>query len=138
MRYVIALLLSFASAIFAATGSFTVDDILHVSNATIGDISADGRFVALIVSNLEDRIGIDNHRYGDPTYIAPHKMDVLVVDTQTGAATKVFENRTQAKGLKFSPDGKHLAMLAQRNDFFALRVWDRASGNLITVTAPEG
>ncbi len=138
MRYLFVLLLSFASALCAAPGSFTVDDVLHVSNATIGDISADGRFVAVIVSNLEDRIGIDNHRYGDPTYIAPHKMDVLVVDTQTGATTKIFENRTQAKGFKFSPDGKYLAMLAQRSESFTLRIWDRASGNFTTVTAPEG
>jgi fermentation-respiration switch protein FrsA (DUF1100 family)/WD40 repeat protein len=138
MRYTALLLLSFASAVPAAPGVFTVDDLLHVANATIGDVSSDGRWAALIVSSLEDRIGIDNHRYGDPTYIAPHKMDVLVVDTQTGATTNLFPYRTQVKGLKFSPDGKHLAMLALRNESFALRIWDQATGNFITVTAPDG
>ncbi len=142
MRFPVVLWFSFTAAVFASpfagTGSFTVDDVLHVSTAVIGDISADGRWVAVTVSSLEDRIGVDNHRYGDPTYIAPHKMDVLVVDTQTGAATKVFENRTQAKGLKFSPDGKYLAMLAQRAESFALRIWDRTTGNFTTVTAPAG
>src|ERR1035437_3709634 len=124
----IVVLLSLACA-FAAPGVFTVDDLLHVANATIGDVSADGRWAAVIVSSLEDRIGIDNHRYGDPTYIAPHKMDVLVVDTQTGATTNLFPYRTQVKGLKFSPDGKHLAMLALRSESFALRIWDQATGN---------
>ena len=138
MRFTVVLLLSFASAMFGAGGTFTVDDVLHVSNATIADVSADGRWAAVIVSTLEDRIGIDNHRFGDPTYIAPHKMDVLVIDTQTGASVKVFENRTQAKGLKFSPDGKYLAMLAQRSESFALRIWDRTTGNFTTVTAPDG
>jgi dipeptidyl aminopeptidase/acylaminoacyl peptidase len=133
----IVVLLSLACA-FAAPGVFTVDDLLHVANATIGDVSADGRWAAVIVSSLEDRIGIDNHRYGDPTYIAPHKMDVLVVDTQTGATTDLFPYRTQVKGLKFSPDGKHLAMLALRSESFALRIWDQATGNFTTVTAPEG
>jgi len=133
----IVVLLSLACA-SAAPGVFTVDDLLHVANATIGDVSADGRWAALTVSSLEDRIGIDNHRYGDPTYVAPHKMDVLVVDTQTGATTNLFPYRTQVKGLKFSPDGKHLAMLALRSESFALRIWDQATGNFITVTAPDG
>jgi dipeptidyl aminopeptidase/acylaminoacyl peptidase len=134
MRFIVFLLLSVA----ASGGVFTVDDLLHVANATVGDVSADGRWVALIVSSLEDRIGIDNHRYGDPTYIAPHKMDVLVVDTHTGATTNLFPYRSQVKGLKFSPDGKHLAMLALRTESFALRIWDQATGNFITVTAPVG
>lgn len=133
----IVVLLSLACA-FAAPGSFTVDDLLHVANATVADVSADGRWAALIVSSLEDRIGIDNHRYGDPTYIAPHKMDVLVVDTQTGATTNLFPYRTQVKGLKFSPDGKRLAMLALRSDSFALRIWDQTTGNFATVTPPDG
>jgi dipeptidyl aminopeptidase/acylaminoacyl peptidase len=134
----IAVLLSIASAVIAAPAAFTVDDLLHVANATIADVSADGRWAALIVSSLDDRIGVDNHRYGDPTYIAPHKMDVLVVDTQSGATTKLFPSRTQVKALKFSPDGKHLAMLAQRSESFALRIWDQASGNFTTVNAPDG
>jgi dipeptidyl aminopeptidase/acylaminoacyl peptidase len=134
----IVFLFSLASAVTAASGPFTVDDLLHIANATIADVSADGRWAALIVSSLEDRIGIDNRRFGDPTYIAPHKMDVLVVDTQTGATIKLFPYRTQVKGLKFSPDGKHLAMLAQRSESFAVRIWDQATGNFATVTAPDG
>src|SRR5260370_5189694 len=139
MRSSLVLLLSLSSAAAPdECGVFTVDDLLHVANATIADVSADGRWAALTVSSLDDRIGIDNRRFGDPTYIAPHKMDVLVVDTQSGAATSLFENRTQVKGLKFSPDGKHLAMFALRSESFALRIWDHATGNFSTVTAPEG
>jgi dipeptidyl aminopeptidase/acylaminoacyl peptidase len=134
----IAVLLSLASAVVAAPAAFTVDDLLHVANATIADVSADGRWAAMIVSSLEDRIGVDNHRYGDPTYIAPHKMDVLIVDTQTGATSKLFPSRTQVKSLKFSPDGKRLAMLAQRSESFSLRIWDQASGNFTNINAPEG
>src|SRR5580700_1077090 len=139
MRYSLVLLLSLSLAAAPDDrGVFTVDDLLHVANATIADVSADGRWAALTVSSLEDRIGIDNRRYGDPTYIAPHKMDVLVVDTQSGATTNLFPNRTQVKGLKFSPDGKHLAMFASRSESFALRIWDQATGNFTTVTPPKG
>jgi dipeptidyl aminopeptidase/acylaminoacyl peptidase len=139
MPYSVVLLLSLSLAAAPDDrGVFTVDDLLHVANATIADVSADGRWAALTVSSLEDRIGIDNRRYGDPTYIAPHKMDVLVVDTQSGVTTNLFPNRTQVKGLKFSPDGKHLAMFVLRSESFALRIWDQATGNFSTVTPPEG
>lgn len=89
-----------APTALAAPGAFTVDDRLHVVNASIGDVSADGRWVAVTVSRLEDRIGIDHHRFGDPTYIVPVRMDLLVFDTQTGASQKVFSERTQVRGRK--------------------------------------
>src|SRR5262249_48022054 len=50
---------------------FTVDDLLDVANINIADLSDDGRWLAATSGTLRDRIGIDNHRFGDPTYIAP-------------------------------------------------------------------
>jgi dipeptidyl aminopeptidase/acylaminoacyl peptidase len=136
MRFIFVLLFSLVSA--TSAGSFTVDDLLHVSNAAIGDVSADGRWAVLTVSNLEDRIGIDNHRFGDPTYIAPHKMDVLLVDLQTGAMRKLFPDRTQAKGFKFSPDGKRLAMFALRGGSFEAGIGEQGTGKFTPISAPAG
>src|SRR5262249_61489504 len=50
---------------------FTVDDLLDVANINISDLSDDGKWLAATSGTLRDRIGIDNHRFGDPTYIAP-------------------------------------------------------------------
>src|SRR5260370_23068447 len=108
------LVLAFTLASTAAPGTFNVDDLLHVANVGIADISPDGRWVAVTVSTLEDRIGIDNHRFGDPTYIAPNRMDLVVFDTQTGASQKVFPEQAQVRGLKWSPDDARRAKLGLR------------------------
>src|ERR1051325_3501444 len=51
-----------------AGSAFTVEDMLDAVNVNIADLSDDGRFIAAMASSLRDRIGIDNHRFGDPTY----------------------------------------------------------------------
>ena len=139
MRCFVALLTLFAipSLAIAAT-PFTVDDMMRVTNANIADVSADGRWVAVTVASLEDRIGINNHRFGDPTYIAPARMDLLVIDTQNGTSRKVFPERTQVRGAKWSPDGSRLALFGLRGDAFQAAIWDRASGKLTSLTPPGG
>src|SRR6185295_15910824 len=139
MRCFVALLTLFAlpSLSIAAT-PFTVEDMLRVSNATIADVSADGRWLAVTVASLEDRIGINNHRFGDPTYIAPSRMDLLVIDTQNGTSRKVFPERTQVRGAKWSPDGSRLALFVLRGDAFQATIWERASGKLTPLIPPGG
>jgi dipeptidyl aminopeptidase/acylaminoacyl peptidase len=117
---------------------FTADDALDVSNTSIAAITRDGRFAAVTVASLRDRIGIDNHRFGDPTYIAPNKMDVRVFDLQSGASRTLFPDRAQVRGLKWSPDGAKLAMMVLHGDVFQARVWDRFSGKFTDVKVPAG
>ncbi|HMY74230.1 MAG TPA: hypothetical protein PLQ88_20595, partial [Blastocatellia bacterium] len=47
--------------------AFTADDLLDVTNVSVADVSADGRWLVALTSGLRDRIGIDNSRFGDPT-----------------------------------------------------------------------
>lgn len=70
--------------------SFTVDDLLDVANVNIADLSDDGKWLAVTSGTLRDRIGIDNHRFGDPTYIAPSAVEVLIVDTHKPPGRKSF------------------------------------------------
>src|SRR5258706_4672608 len=139
MRFLVVLLTLFALPAFSAAATpFTVEDMMRVANANIADVSADGRWVAVTVASLEDRLGIDNHRFGDPTYIAPSRMDLVVIDTQTGATRKVCPERTQVRGVKWSPDGSKLALFVLRGDAFQAVIWDRASGKLMPLTQPGG
>jgi len=69
--------------------AFTVDDLLDVANVNIADLSDDGRWLAVTSGTLRDRIGIDNHRFGDPTYIAPAAVDVWIIDTQTANTNRI-------------------------------------------------
>ncbi len=116
--------------------AFTVDDLLDVTNISIADVSDDGRWVAATAASLRDRIGIDNYRFGDPSYVAPTSADVLIIDTQTGKSQKLFTEKRQVRQLKWSPDGSRLAMLALKGDLFEPMIWERASNRWQTVKLP--
>ena len=117
---------------------FTVDDLLDVVNVGVGDLSDDGRWVAATAGRLRDRIGIDNSRFGDPTYFGPADADVLVIDTQTGATQRVFETKRQVRQMKWSPDASRLALLALEGEGFAPIIWERANGKRTPVKLPAG
>src|SRR5258707_12106827 len=85
--------------------TFSVDGMLDVRTVNIAALSDDRPWLAATSSSLRDRIGIDNHRFGDPTYIAPNRQDLLVIDTQSGTSRKVFADRRQVAGLVWSPAG---------------------------------
>lgn len=122
----------------SAQSRFTVDDMLDMANVTVADVSIDGRWVAATSSNLRDRIGIDNSRFGDLTYVAPHAMDLLVIDALSGATRKVFPDRRQVRAVKWSPDGSQLAMFTLAGDRFRPVIWNRATGLTEAITPPAG
>ncbi|HEY7911795.1 MAG TPA: prolyl oligopeptidase family serine peptidase [Blastocatellia bacterium] len=111
--------------------------MLGVINTSVVDLSDDGRWAAVTFGTLRDRIGINNHRFGDPTYIAPSLVEVRAIDTRTGAAQKVFPDKRQARGFKWSPDASRLALLVLKDETFEPVIWDRATGKLTTVKLPE-
>ena len=121
----------------AANSAFTVDDLLDVVNVQIADLSEDGRWLAATSGALRDRIGIDNHRFGDPTYTPPSLVDVWVIDTQAAKAQRLFPGRRQVRGLRWSPDASRLALFALKGDMFEPLIWERASGKIITVNLPK-
>jgi dipeptidyl aminopeptidase/acylaminoacyl peptidase len=127
-----------AAPVTAQLNRFSVQDVLDTPSTTPGALSADGRWLVVTTATLRDRIGIDNHRYGDPTYIAPSSAEVRVLDTRTGAATKLFADKRQVRAFEWSPDGSRLAFLLRDGDVFRPVIWERASGRLRRLTLPAG
>jgi dipeptidyl aminopeptidase/acylaminoacyl peptidase len=118
--------------------AFTVDDLLDVANLNIADLSDDGRWLAATSATLRDRIGIDNYRFGDPTYIAPTASEVWIIETQTAKAQRLFPDKRQVRGLRWSPDGARLALLALRDGKFTPQIWERAMNKWQDVALPPG
>ncbi|HYP25642.1 MAG TPA: prolyl oligopeptidase family serine peptidase [Blastocatellia bacterium] len=116
--------------------AFTVDDLLDVVNVSAAGLSDDGRWLAAVSGSLRDRIGIDNYRFGDPTYIAPSLVDVWIIDTETAKSQKLFPEKRQVRGLKWSPDGRKLALFVLKGDRYEPVVWDRAAGKFLDVAVP--
>lgn len=128
---------NYSSAAAQQSSAFNVDDLLDVANISIGDLSDDGRWVAATSLSLRYRIGIDNYRFGDPTYIAPSLYDIFVIDTQSGNAQKIFPGKLNVRGLKWSPDASRLALFIRKGDIFEPTIWERNTGKFITVATPQ-
>jgi dipeptidyl aminopeptidase/acylaminoacyl peptidase len=136
LRFAAAIVLLFSS--LHGADLFTVEDALDVRNVSPMDLSNDGRWLVARSASLRDRIGIDNKRFGDPTYIAPQKMDVWVIDTRSGAAEKLFADRRQVRGAQWSPDGSRLAIAVLEGDRFVPVIWERATKKVEPVALSTG
>jgi dipeptidyl aminopeptidase/acylaminoacyl peptidase len=130
--------ISTAQAQRAALDTLVDTFVLDPSTVTIGDLSADGRWVAGTTATLRDRIGIDNARFQDPTYIAPSLAEVWVIDTATGRSQALFSEKRQVRAFKWSPDGSRLALLVRKGDIFEPSVWERSSATLRPIALPPG
>jgi dipeptidyl aminopeptidase/acylaminoacyl peptidase len=122
------------------TGStqFTVEDLFDVVNLGTVELSNDGRWVAATAGSLRNRIGIDNYRFGDPTYVAPSLSEVWIIDTQSGRKQQISTGKLQVRGLEWSPTGDRLAMLILNGGSFEPVIWERATNKMAPVKIPPG
>ena len=88
---------------------FTPEIALDVRAVGIAAVTGDGARVAATVRTRRDRAGVDHQRYGDPTYISPTRVRLMVIDTRSGERTWVHEEPAQLRGFEWSPDGGRLA-----------------------------
>jgi dipeptidyl aminopeptidase/acylaminoacyl peptidase len=110
--------------------SFTIDDALGVRSASIGDVTDDARWVAATIRTGRSGLNRDHLRYGDPTYISPSRVEVVVIDTEDGSSRSLFNELVNVRGLAWSPDGNRLAFLRYVDDAVRLEIWNREAGDL--------
>ena len=82
-----------AAASQSGAHPFGIDDALDVRASRIEDVVADGRWVALTVRVRRDGLGVDNSRYGDPTYITPSPAEFELIDATNGQTRSIFPAR---------------------------------------------
>ncbi|MGD8360046.1 MAG: prolyl oligopeptidase family serine peptidase [Gemmatimonadota bacterium] len=109
---------------------FTVDDALRVRSVSIADASDDARWLAVTASTARSRMNTDHFRFGDPTYIGPSLVEVMVVDAETGTEYPLFDNAVQVGSLFWSPEGDRLAFLQLVGEEVRLVTWDRGSSRV--------
>jgi len=113
---------------------FTPAIALDVRSVRIAAVTDDGGRVAATVQTRRDRSNVDHQRYGDPTYISPVAMRLMVIDTRSGAQTWVHEQPAQISGFEWSPDGARLAYFMVENGRYTLRLFDAGASRSTAVT----
>jgi len=116
--------------------SFTAEDALDITTYNVGDLTADGRWVAATSAVRRDGFGVDFRRDGDPTYIRPNLVKLWVIDTRTGQSRAVYPDKRNIRQPRWSPDGSRLAFLELRGESFVPMLWDRASGKISSAPVP--
>jgi dipeptidyl aminopeptidase/acylaminoacyl peptidase len=122
----------------ASSATFTIDDALEITTATVGDLSDDGRWLAVTSSVRRDAFGQDYRRDGDPTYVHPVAVRLFVIDTKSGTSRAVFADKRPLRLPRWSPDGDRLAMLVFSGDAYEPAVWDRKADRVTVVHLPAG
>lgn len=124
----------------AQVARFTAEDMLKVVTASVLDLGEDGRLVAVTERRTYDNAEVDNYRYGDPTYLAPTAVRLVVIDTATGERKLPLGNRLlSVRQAAFSRDGQRLAILVAAPEpksptpKVSLHVWSAATGTAVEV-----
>lgn len=112
--------------------------VLDTETVAAGDLSPDGKWLVTTTGSLRGRIGIDNSRFQDPTYLAPSLVSVAIVDTATGVSKSVFPDRRQVRGFKWSPDGSRLAFFVLADGVFTPVLYDRSAAVMQPIALPAG
>lgn len=126
----IALLVATLSA--PPADSLRAADLLAVRSATIADLSDDGRWIALTMSQRGDALGVVAARDGDPTYLRVTPVELYAVDARTLERRPVFQGKRPVRNATWSPDGAQLAYLELTDDRLRVMVWNRATGRSVT------
>lgn len=113
-------------------------DLLDVTTTQASDLSADGLWLAALVSARRDGLGVDFRRDGDPSYIRPGGARLLSISTTTGAQRAVFPEARVLRSPAWSRDGRRLALLALRGDALEPVIWERETGRTRTLPLPPG
>ncbi len=115
---------------------FSTEDFFRLRSPSLEALSPDGDRALLSHTSQEGRLGIDNYRFGDPTYVAPVMSRLEVVDTRTGEARALFPQERQVEQAAWSPDGGTLALVLRRGG--AAEAWDGAPFDLVFWNAEAG
>ncbi len=124
---------------------FTAEDMQRVAAVNVLDLSEDGRLVAAAIRRPIDNPETDHGRFGDPTYLNPSRVSVMIVDTRTGRSWTPFKDLVEARAAAWSRDGRRLAILTasgapadgpnEGQTTTALHIWDVEKSALTTVPA---
>ena len=114
-----------------ASSPFTTEDMLNVATVSVLDLTEDGARAAISIRRPIDNDTTDHRRFGDPTYLAPARVRLEILDLRSGAKDTPFSELVNIRDVAWTTDGSTLAILRAReatsSDGFpttTLYLWD--------------
>jgi dipeptidyl aminopeptidase/acylaminoacyl peptidase len=145
-RYAAALLVVAATITSPSAQSLdplSAEDTLKITTVNVLDLSEDGTLVAIGARRLYDNAETNHRRYGDPTYFAPAMVDVQVINTRSGVATRIGKGLMNVRQAAFNRSGARLALLTASESqtglpLTSLWIYDVAARTLVEVPRQRG
>ncbi len=125
----LAIIVSQTLIVYSQQTSFTSQDVLNVKSFNAMDITGDGSLIAGVIRARKNRLNVDHGRYGDPNYVAPYTVDIMIIDTEKGSTDNIFDTGKITEGLKWNPGGTDLACLLYEGDELRLYIHETGKGS---------
>ena len=87
----------------ASSPYFSATDALDINTFAVGDLSDDGKWLALTQSVRRDGYGTDYRHDGDPTYVKPTPVRLWAVDAHSGQRQAIFPDKRPVRATRWSP-----------------------------------
>jgi len=128
-RYILSfvLLFAFTASVLAQKTTFTVEDAINVKSLGSQTLSNDGQYLAGIIADGRARFGTDHFRFRDPSYLNLRAGRLVIINTETGTETNVFDQDTRVTSLRWDDQGEKLVFFEQKDDKLVLAYYDMKS-----------
>ncbi|MBO3697166.1 prolyl oligopeptidase family serine peptidase [Roseivirga sp. E12] len=127
-RYILSfvILFAFTTLVLGQKTAFTVEDAINVKSLNSQTLSNDGQYLAGIIADGRARFGTDHFRFRDPSYLNLRAGKLIVINTDSGAETVVFEN-ARVSNLSWDDKAEKLVFFEQKDDKLVLAYYDTKS-----------
>ena len=116
--------LALSQAGLAQKTQFTTEDAIKVKSFSVSDITDNGKFIVGSVRSRADRFNVDHKRFGDPNYVSPSTLELVLINTDSGESQIILPEKSQAGSVSFSHDGGNVAYILYENPDFNLYIYD--------------
>ncbi len=120
----LAIVLCFSLTLSAQKTAFTVEDAINVKSMGSQTLSNDGSHLAGMITDGRARFGTDHFRFRDPSYLNLRAGKLIIINTDTGTETSVFDDAVRVSNLTWDEKGEKLVFFQQKDDKLVLGYYD--------------
>lgn len=119
----LAIVFCFSLTLSAQKTAFTVEDAINVKSMGSQTLSNDGSHLAGMIADGRARFGTDHSRFRDPSYLNLRAGKLIIIDTESGAETVVFE-QARISNMSWDEKGEKLVFFQQKDNKLVLGYYE--------------